>query len=98
MVGIDEDPNHVGRGKSVTTLEDLLDTVWVGVERPHEHVQVRRVINDLRLSLEARRLAFVRTPLLELGYRRGAAPRPVIVLGADGFLTVGPHGRGARVR
>src|SRR5438105_2203433 len=98
MVGIDEDPNHVGRGKSVTTLEDLLDTVWVGVERPHEHVQVRRVINDLRLSLEARRLAFVRPPLLKLGYRRSAAPRRVIVLGVDVYRSVGTQRRGAGVR
>src|SRR5207237_9146698 len=93
----DEDPNHVGRVKSVTTLEDLLDTVWVGVDCPHDHVQVRRVINDLRLSLEPRRLAFVRPPLLELGYRRSAAPRRVIVLGVDVYRSVGTQRRGAGV-
>src|SRR5207247_842789 len=52
MVGVDEEPNHVGRRKTVTSFEQFDDTIWVGVERSHEHIQIRRVVRDPRFGLE----------------------------------------------
>src|SRR4051812_5781414 len=97
MIGINEDPNHVGRGESVTTLEDLLDTIWVGVECAHEHVHVRRVVNDLRFGLESSRFPFVRTPFLKLRYRRRTTPRRIIVLAVNVDRAVSTHRGSARI-
>src|SRR5882757_7501640 len=52
----------------------------MGIERAHEHIEVGRVVGDLRFRLEARRLVLVRAPLPELRYRRGGAPDLIVIL------------------
>src|SRR5258705_6082876 len=52
----------------------------MGIERAHEHIEVGRVVRDLRFGLEARRLVLVRAPLPELRYRRGGAPNLIVIL------------------
>src|SRR6266550_3395866 len=83
MIGIDEDPDHVGRSEAVTPLEELLDAVGMGIEGAHEHIKIGRVVRDLRFRLEARRLVLVRAPLPELRYRRRGAPDLIVIFGID---------------
>ena len=89
VIRVDEDPDHVGRREGVAPLEEPDDAVGVGIERPHEHVEIRRVVCDLRFGAKTRLLSFGGLPLLEPRYWRGSAPDRVVVLAVD-------HGRGVR--
>ena len=89
MIRVDEDPNHVGRGETVTTFEQFDDTIWVGVERSHEHIQIRRVVRDPRFGLEPRRLSFRRSPFLEAGDGGSSVPNLIVVLTVDHWRLIG---------
>src|SRR2546422_1610654 len=87
MIGVEEQPDHVGWCEVVAAGEDRDDTVGVRVEGADEDVQVCRVIGDFRDGRELRRSAFAGSPLLEFGDGRRLAPHGVVVAAVyDGLL------------
>src|SRR2546422_1462590 len=87
MIGVEEQPDHVGWCEVVAAGEDRDDTVGVRVEGADEDVQVCRVIGDFRDGRELRRSAFAGSPLLEFGNGRRLAPHGVVVAAVyDGLL------------
>ena len=92
-IRVDEQPDHVARRERVAPLEQLDDAVGVRIVRAHEHVQVRRVVGDLRLGLEAgaRLTALGGAPHPERRDRRRVAPDGILVDAVDRDGALGPR-------
>src|SRR3989449_9498966 len=66
VVGVDDDLDLVGGGADVAAGEELEDAIRVGIERPDEHVEVARVVRDLRFRREPRVAVLLGLELAEL--------------------------------
>ena len=75
-------------GVNVSRREKPDDAVGVRIVRPNEHVEICRVVGDLRLSAKAGFRAFGRLPLSEACNYRSSVPHRIVVLAVDHGLNV----------
>jgi len=84
VIGVEEQPHHVGGREVVAAGEDGDDAVGVRIEAADKDVEVAGVEGDFRFGGQLGRAALAGTPLLEFRNRRRLTPDGIVITSVDG--------------